>query len=61
MPRRRWEGIIKTDLKEIVWDGVDWINLAQDMDRQVVGSCEHGNKPSGPIKGREFLEYLIDC
>jgi hypothetical protein len=24
----------------------------------VVGSCEHGNEPSGSIKGREFLEGL---
>jgi hypothetical protein len=23
---------------------------------QVVGSCEHGNEPSGSIKGIEFLE-----
>jgi hypothetical protein len=22
----------------------------------VVGSCEHGNEPLGPIKGREFHE-----
>jgi hypothetical protein len=34
-PRRRrhtWEGDIKTDFKEILWDGVDWIDLAQDRD-----------------------------
>jgi hypothetical protein len=24
-PRRRWEDDIKTDFKEIVWQGVDWI------------------------------------
>jgi hypothetical protein len=23
---------IKIDLREIVWDGVDWVNLAQDRD-----------------------------
>jgi hypothetical protein len=22
----------------------------------VTGSCEHGNEPSGPIKGGEFLD-----
>jgi hypothetical protein len=22
----------------------------------VAGSCEHGNEPSGSIKGREFLD-----
>jgi hypothetical protein len=28
-PRRRWEDNIKMDLR-IGWDGIDWINLAQD-------------------------------
>jgi hypothetical protein len=32
-PRRRWVDIIKTDLREIGWDGMDWIDLAQDRDR----------------------------
>jgi hypothetical protein len=31
--RRRWVDNIKMDLGEIGWDGVDWIRLAQDMDR----------------------------
>jgi hypothetical protein len=26
----------------------------------VVGSCEHGNYPSGSIKGGEFLDYVSD-
>jgi hypothetical protein len=26
----------------------------------VVASCEQGNKPSGSIKGRDFLEQLSD-
>jgi len=25
-PRCKWEDNIKADLKEIWWDGVDWIN-----------------------------------
>jgi hypothetical protein len=25
-PRRRWVVIIKMDLREIGWDGMDWIN-----------------------------------
>jgi hypothetical protein len=29
--RRRWEDNIKMDLKEIGIDGVNWIQLAQDM------------------------------
>jgi hypothetical protein len=29
-PRRRWVDNIKMDLREIVWDGMDWTDLAQD-------------------------------
>jgi hypothetical protein len=32
-PRRRWVDNIKMDLGEVRWDGVDWIDLAQDRDR----------------------------
>jgi hypothetical protein len=32
-PRRRWMDNIKIDLREIGWDGMDWIDLAQDRDR----------------------------
>jgi hypothetical protein len=32
-PRRRWVDNIKTDLRVIGWDGMDWINLAQDRDQ----------------------------
>jgi hypothetical protein len=32
-PRRRWMDNIKMDLREIEWDGMDWIDLAQDMDQ----------------------------
>jgi hypothetical protein len=31
-PRRRWEDNISMDLREIVWIGMDWIDLAQDRD-----------------------------
>jgi hypothetical protein len=31
--RRRWEDNIKVDLKEIVWEGVNRIDLAQDVDK----------------------------
>jgi hypothetical protein len=27
----------------------------------VAGPCEHGNEPSGSIKGEEFLDFLSDC
>jgi hypothetical protein len=49
-PKRRWADNIKMDLREIGWDGMDWIDLAQD------GSCEHGNEPSGSMKCWEVLE-----
>jgi hypothetical protein len=32
-PRRRWVGNIKMDLREIRWDGMHWIDLAQDRDQ----------------------------
>jgi hypothetical protein len=32
-PRPRWVDNIKLDLREIRWDGMDWIDLAQDRDQ----------------------------
>jgi hypothetical protein len=32
-PRRRWEGGVRMDLREIGLGGVDWIRLAQDRNR----------------------------
>jgi hypothetical protein len=31
--RRSWMDNIKTDLREIGWGGMDWIDLAQDRDQ----------------------------
>jgi hypothetical protein len=31
--RRRWVDNIKMDLRQIGWDGVDWIDMAQDRDK----------------------------
>jgi hypothetical protein len=56
-PRHRWVNNIKMDLREIGWDGIDWIDLSQDRD-QVEGSYERGNEPSGSIKRWEVLEWL---
>jgi hypothetical protein len=33
-PRCRWLYNIKTDLREIGWGGMNWIDLAQDRDRR---------------------------
>jgi hypothetical protein len=32
-PRRRWVDNIKIDLREIGWNGGDWIDLTQDRDQ----------------------------
>jgi hypothetical protein len=32
-PRRRWMDNIKMHLKDRSWGGVEWIDLAQDMDQ----------------------------
>jgi hypothetical protein len=32
-PRRRWVDNLKIDLREIGWNGGDWIDLAQDRDQ----------------------------
>jgi hypothetical protein len=32
-PRSRWVYNIKMDLGEIRWDGMDWVDLAQDKDQ----------------------------
>jgi hypothetical protein len=31
-PRHRWE-YIRMDLREIGWEGVDWMHLTQDRDK----------------------------
>jgi hypothetical protein len=49
------EDNIKTDLKTEN-EGWNAFNLTRET-----GSCEHGNAPSGSIKGGEFLDYLSDC
>jgi hypothetical protein len=32
-PRRKWMDNIKMDITEIRWDGMDWIDSAQDRDQ----------------------------
>jgi hypothetical protein len=32
-PRRRWVDNIKIHLREIGWDGMEWIDMAQDKDQ----------------------------
>jgi hypothetical protein len=40
---------IKMDLREIGWDGVDWIELAQDRG-QWRALVNNGDEPSGSLK-----------
>jgi hypothetical protein len=39
-----------------VWSGFIWIEIGL-----MAGACEHGNEPSGSVKGEDFLHYLSDC
>jgi hypothetical protein len=32
-PGRRWKNNIRINFKDICWENVDWIHLAQDMDK----------------------------
>jgi hypothetical protein len=42
------------DVKEIGWEEIDWICLAQD--RGTAGSCIYGNKPTGSTNVGEFFD-----
>jgi hypothetical protein len=44
-PRRRWMDDIKTDLREIEWDGGDWIQLARDQWRTLVDTVTNLQVP----------------
>jgi hypothetical protein len=44
-----WSIIFKWIL-EVGYESVDWMHLAQDRNQ----SCEHKNKPSGPVSCGEF-------
>jgi hypothetical protein len=32
-PRHKWKNDIKMDVQDVRWGPMDWIDLAQDMDR----------------------------
>jgi hypothetical protein len=53
-PRRRWEDNIKMNVKEIGWEGVEWMHVAQDRDqwRAVVNTVMTLRFPK---KERNFL------
>jgi hypothetical protein len=41
------------------WGGVDWIGLAQDMQRWGGGSCECGNEPSNSTRNYRVAKQLV--
>jgi hypothetical protein len=47
---------IKIYIEKKEWGGMDLIEL--DQDREVEGSCECGNEPSGTINCWESIEWL---
>jgi hypothetical protein len=51
---RRWEDNIKMNLREVGWE--HGMHQSGSGQRQVAGSCERGNEPSGSIKCGEFIE-----
>jgi len=50
-----FENIIKMDVKEPVWEGVDWFDLADGRD-EFRCCCECGREPRVYIKCGEFLD-----
>jgi hypothetical protein len=58
--RRRWKAI-KMHRQEVGWEGMNWIDLAQDNNRWQVSGSECGNEPWGCIKCGEFLAWLRTC
>jgi hypothetical protein len=55
-PRHRLEDDIKMCFKDIIYDNVDWIHVAQDRNQ-----WRDRDETSGCIKGWEFLGQLSDC
>jgi hypothetical protein len=52
--RQKWVDNIKMRLREIGWDGMNWIDLTQDRDKWC--SCEHCDESSGSIKCWEVFD-----
>jgi hypothetical protein len=60
-PRRRWVDNSKIDLKEIGWDGMDWIDLAKDGNkwRALVNTVMNLRAPYNV--GKFLNGCTIDC
>lgn len=53
--RHIWAENIKTDLKEIRCENVEWIQLARNRDKWWA-FFDHGNEPSDYVEGWQFLD-----
>jgi hypothetical protein len=51
---------IKTYVKEMEYDGMNWVHLAQDR-VPVAGSSERVNEFSSSIEDGEFLDEFCAC
>jgi hypothetical protein len=58
--RRRWEDNVRLYLRVVGWGSYGGLDSSGSGWRPVAGCCEHGNEPSGSIKGMEFLDQLSD-
>jgi hypothetical protein len=47
------DAVVKMDLQEVGGGCADWMELAQD--RNVAGTCEYGEEPSGSKNAGNFL------
>jgi hypothetical protein len=52
---QKWADNIKMNLKEIGFDGMEWINLAYD---KWLAHVDMVTEPLGSIKCNELLEHL---
>ena len=61
-PRCRWEDNIKMDLQEVGWGSMDWIELAQNIDRWAGNVCGRGEMHTGfwwgDLRERDHLEEI---
>jgi hypothetical protein len=66
-PRRRWVDNIKIDLREIGWDGMDWIDLAQDRDQwralvnTVMNQCRSHLLPAILPNSSLLCSLMVSC
>lgn len=58
--RRRWEDTIKMDLKERVWEVLDWINLTQDSELVFKKVAYESRVEGGASEELEIRRYMVN-